>query len=63
MEHSINWKWMGNNYETYKPRKNKKKVFLLSLSFIPFLATPGTNWLYFAGISLLTKFKPLWVYQ
>jgi len=47
----------------YKPKKNKKKLLLLGLAAIPFLLTIGTNWMYFVGLKLLTKFNPLWIYR
>lgn len=47
----------------YKPKKNKKKVGLLIGLAIPFLLTVGTNWIYLVGLKLLTKYRPLWIYN
>lgn len=56
-------KWGNRQWETYKPKVNRKKQTILLLSFIPFFFTVGTNWMYFAGLKILSKVNPLWVYQ
>ena len=54
---------INTNIKYYTPKKNKFKVLILVLAFIPFFITIGTNWLYFFGIKILFKYSPLWIYK
>lgn len=47
----------------YRAKVNGKKQAALLIATIPFLLTVGTNWIYFVGLKLLTKYNPLWIYQ
>ncbi len=59
----MKYKWFGQEYETYTPVKNKKKLGFLGILAIPFLVTPFTNWAYLGGLAILSKLNPLWVYN
>ncbi len=47
----------------YKPKVNKKKLWLI-LGFVGVcIVTPGTNWLIPVVAKGISKINPLWVYR